>query len=159
MPDPFDLLGVTPAATIDEIRAAYRRRAVEVHPDRHPPERKEWAAEQMRQINAARDFLLDRRQRAAYQARPAGPRTVDPAEVYAAYRRRRQAARRARRGLGLSALLLALLLLCVLTLAAPQLVLALGQALIWLGTLAAYLIMPLVVAVLLAFAAMSLRKF
>jgi hypothetical protein len=159
MTDPFALLGLTPAATAEEIRAAYRRRAAQVHPDLQPREKKEWAAEQMRQLNAARDFLLDPRQRAAFEVHTARRPTVDPAAVYAEYRRQRQAARHARRTLGMGTLLLGLALLCVLTLVAPQLVVALGELFVGLATLAAYLFMPLVVAAVLAFVVMSLRNF
>jgi hypothetical protein len=34
---PYTLLGVTPGAGADEIKAAFRRRAMESHPDRVPP--------------------------------------------------------------------------------------------------------------------------
>jgi len=66
MLDPYYLLDVPYQATPDEIRAAYRRRAAELHPDIHPPEKREWASEQMKQLNAARDLLLDPAQRIAY---------------------------------------------------------------------------------------------
>ena len=64
--DPYDLLGLSPTASPDDIRAAYRRRAAEWHPDRHPPEKKTEAVERMVQINAARDLLLDTRRRIQY---------------------------------------------------------------------------------------------
>ncbi|MDW8327999.1 MAG: DnaJ domain-containing protein [Anaerolineales bacterium] len=68
VPDPYRVLGLTPNATTDEIRAAYRRLAAQIHPDTQPADRKDWAAEQMRTLNAARDLLLDAERRAAYDA-------------------------------------------------------------------------------------------
>lgn len=69
MPDPYYLLGVPQNASSGEIRAAYRRRATESHPDRQPPDRRAWAEEQMKQLNAARDILLDPRRRAEHDAK------------------------------------------------------------------------------------------
>ena len=66
MLDPYYLLGVELTAAPEEIRAAYRRRAAEIHPDLQPPEKREWASERMKQTNAARDLLLDPRRRAKY---------------------------------------------------------------------------------------------
>lgn len=64
--NPYDLLGLLPTASPDEIRAAYRRRAAVWHPDRHPTEKKAEAVERMVHINAARDLLLDPRRRIQY---------------------------------------------------------------------------------------------
>lgn len=64
--DPYDLLGLSPTASPDDIRTAYRRRAAEWHPDRHPVAHKAEAEERMVQINAARDLLLDTRRRIQY---------------------------------------------------------------------------------------------
>lgn len=49
-----DVLGVTPDATPDDVRAAHRRLLAGVHPDRGG------SAELTRQINDARDVLLRR---------------------------------------------------------------------------------------------------
>jgi DnaJ domain len=49
--DPYGVLGLTPAATPDEVAAAYRRLAKEWHPDRGGGE------ERMAEINAAYDLL------------------------------------------------------------------------------------------------------
>jgi hypothetical protein len=64
--DPYTLLDLPPTAAPDDIRAAYRRRAAEWHPDRQPPEKKAEAVERMVQLNAARDLLLDPRRRIQY---------------------------------------------------------------------------------------------
>ena len=49
--DPYKILGVSPDATDDEIKQAYRRLAKQYHPDRNPGD--EYAAKKMQQINAA----------------------------------------------------------------------------------------------------------
>ena len=49
--DPYKVLGVSPNATDDEIKQAYRRLAKKYHPDRNPGD--EEAAKKMQQINAA----------------------------------------------------------------------------------------------------------
>lgn len=72
-PDPYLVLGLKPSATADEVRAAYRRLAAQIHPDTQPADRKDWAAEQMRTLYAARDLLLDPDRRAEYDARFSRP--------------------------------------------------------------------------------------
>ena len=49
--DPYMILGVSPHATDDEIKQAYRRLAKQYHPDRNPGDAE--AARKMQQINAA----------------------------------------------------------------------------------------------------------
>jgi DnaJ-class molecular chaperone len=62
--DYYELLGVTPDAPIEEIRSAYRKRAVLLHPDRNlqDPE----ATENFCTISRAYDVLTDPGQRKAY---------------------------------------------------------------------------------------------
>ena len=56
----YEILSVSPSATREEIRAAYRTLARRWHPDRFMagPER-DWANEKMADINAAYRFCLD----------------------------------------------------------------------------------------------------
>ena len=49
--DPYKVLGVSPDASDDEIKQAYRRLAKKYHPDRNPGD--EEAAKKMQEVNAA----------------------------------------------------------------------------------------------------------
>ena len=49
--DPYKVLGVSPDASDEEIKRAYRRLAKQYHPDRNPGDAA--AAKKMQQINAA----------------------------------------------------------------------------------------------------------
>ena len=49
--DPYKVLGVSPNATDEEIKQAYRRLAKKYHPDRNPGDAE--AAKKMQQVNAA----------------------------------------------------------------------------------------------------------
>ena len=51
MTDPYKVLGVSPNASDDEIKQAYRRLAKQYHPDRNPGDAT--AAKKMQEINAA----------------------------------------------------------------------------------------------------------
>jgi DnaJ domain len=65
---PYDILGVEPGATPEQIRAAYRELALRVHPDRNPgfvPE----ATQRFMDIQAAYELLSDP------TSRPAHPQT------------------------------------------------------------------------------------
>lgn len=53
--DPYKVLGVSPNASDDEIKAAYRRLAKKYHPDLNPGD--EHAAQMMNEINAAYDQI------------------------------------------------------------------------------------------------------
>ena len=61
--DYYQILGVPSDASFEDIRAAFRERAREYHPDRNPsPD----AVDRMREINEAYEVLRDEQQRAAY---------------------------------------------------------------------------------------------
>jgi preprotein translocase subunit Sec63 len=60
----FEVLGVQPAASIDEIKAAYRERARQYHPDRVEGlgfEIRQVAEQKMKQLNAAYNSALKSR--------------------------------------------------------------------------------------------------
>ena len=66
--DPFVVLGVSPSATEDEIKSAYRKLAKKYHPDLNPGDK---AAEQkMREVNEAYTEAMQIRKGGAY--RPSG---------------------------------------------------------------------------------------
>jgi len=60
--NPYMILGVTQTASFDEIKAAYRRKAREFHPDMHPTEKDKYTSK-MADINAAFEALTKRHQR------------------------------------------------------------------------------------------------
>ena len=56
--DYYDILGVTKGASADEIKKAYRKQALEWHPDRHRDD-KEVAEHRFKEINEAYQILSD----------------------------------------------------------------------------------------------------
>jgi DnaJ family protein A protein 2 len=60
----YDLLEVSPTATEDEIKKAFRKAAVKYHPDRNPGN--EEAEHKFKEINNAYEILLDKRKRQLY---------------------------------------------------------------------------------------------
>lgn len=63
--DYYDILEVTKSASADEIKKAYRKQALEWHPDRHKDD-KEAAERRFKEINEAYQVLSDREKRSAY---------------------------------------------------------------------------------------------
>lgn len=60
--DPYKVLGVSPSATDDEVKEAYRKLAKKYHPDQYADSPlKELADEKMKEINEAYDTITDQR--------------------------------------------------------------------------------------------------
>lgn len=59
MKSPYEILGVSPNDSDEDIKSAYRRLAKKYHPDANPGS--EYAAEKMREINAAYDKIQELR--------------------------------------------------------------------------------------------------
>ncbi len=62
--DYYDLLGVARAASPDDIKKAYRKLAMQHHPDHNPGDKK--AEQKFKDISEAYDVLKDEQKRAAY---------------------------------------------------------------------------------------------
>ena len=63
--DYYDILGVTKTASADEIKKAYRKQALEWHPDRHK-DNKEAAEKRFKEINEAYQVLSNPQKRSTY---------------------------------------------------------------------------------------------
>jgi len=62
--DFYQVLGVSKTATDDELKKAYRKLAMQYHPDRNPGDKK--AEEKFKELSHAYDVLSDSQKRAAY---------------------------------------------------------------------------------------------
>ena len=64
--DYYEILNVSKAAPLDEIKKAYRTLAMKYHPDRVPPEQKKEAEEKFKEISEAYAVLSDTQKRSLY---------------------------------------------------------------------------------------------
>lgn len=62
--DYYEVLGLGKSASADELKKAYRKLAMQYHPDRNPDDKK--AEEKFRELSEAYDVLKDDQKRAAY---------------------------------------------------------------------------------------------
>ena len=66
MTDPYKVLGVSPSATDEEVKDAYRKLAKKYHPDQYADSPlKDLADEKMKEINEAYDAITAQRKAAA----------------------------------------------------------------------------------------------
>jgi curved DNA-binding protein CbpA len=75
--DLYAILQVQPHADGDVIQASYRRLALLYHPDRNP-ERRAWAEERMKRVNAAYTVLSNTNRRQTYDRRRFGTSSPRP---------------------------------------------------------------------------------
>lgn len=99
--DPYKVLGLSPGASDEEVKKAYRRLAMKYHPDRNPGD--EEAARKMQEINAAYDAIKNPEKAQPQQSqygydpfggfggREAGDPYLRSAEQYIRFRRYREA--------------------------------------------------------------------
>jgi len=85
----YDVLGVQPNATPEEINKAYKKKARSEHPDRHPPEKRDEQTKIFQKVAEANSILSDENKRRIYdQAGKNGledmgnPNDVDPFEMF-----------------------------------------------------------------------------
>ena len=65
--NPYEVLGVRPNASQEEIALAFKGRRSQYHPDRYTdPEGARWATQKMQEVNAAHAILGDPQQRASH---------------------------------------------------------------------------------------------
>lgn len=62
----YDILGVGESADADEIKKAYRKLAMQYHPDRNKGDKA--AEEKFKEINEANDVLSDTQKKSQYDA-------------------------------------------------------------------------------------------
>lgn len=77
MADYYEILGVPRAAGLEQIKKAYRRKAVQYHPDKNPGDKK--AEERFKELSEAYAVLADAEKRREYDAALAGGRTWEAA--------------------------------------------------------------------------------
>lgn len=78
--DPYEVLGVAPGASQEEIKKAYRLKTKECHPDLHPDD--PTAGERMSEVNTAYDMLQNPEKYAEAQRREEAQRAYSQQQNY-----------------------------------------------------------------------------
>ena len=66
--DYWRILGLAPGASTGEVRKAYRKKSLTVHPDRYKGDDPEWATAEFLRLTRAKEVLEDDKARAAFEA-------------------------------------------------------------------------------------------
>lgn len=72
MNDPYKVLGISPSATNEEVKKAYKALALKYHPDKNQGPMAEYAEAKMKEINDAYDEILRRRAAGDYTGGASG---------------------------------------------------------------------------------------
>ena len=62
--DYYEVLGVAKNATADEVKKAYRKLAIQFHPDKNPGDKK--SEEKFKEVNEAYETISDEKKRKMY---------------------------------------------------------------------------------------------
>ncbi len=82
-PGYYEVLGVSPQATAEEIKRSYRRLAREFHPDRNPDDPE--SEERFREVAAAYEVLSDPQKRANFDRFGTADPVSDPFDIFSAF--------------------------------------------------------------------------
>lgn len=82
--DPYEVLGIRPNASAEEIELAYRSRRTQYHPDKYAKSDTEtlrWATQKMQEVNVAHAALSDPDKRKAFDSRPTADGDAEPSRA------------------------------------------------------------------------------
>lgn len=88
MTDPYKVLGISPSASNEEVKKAYKSLAQKYHPDKNEGPMKEYAESRMKEVNEAYDEILRRRANGDYAGGASNSGNEDYNELLATARRK-----------------------------------------------------------------------